>query len=674
MKFRKISIFNFMRYKGENTIEFSCDSKKNVTVVMGDNTFGKTTLAQAFRWGLYGEIIDTRYGKSKDTILLNKDILANMDSDDQESVYVQLEVQEGDVIFQFKREAMFTRNYPMFKTRKVSEKLWMRRKIEDNNWDDWVDNNSPNRKVNGTVDDNIKIMFPKELSSYFFFDGERWSDEKRTNAEIKGSISILMGITPLVKMKEHLYNGNGKSVIKTLESKLTGNSSKFDDIRKQIKYKEDLVERLQKEIKEAEYNAEIFHQKVEDAKSMLESNKKIEENQKEYNSLEKSISSQQKIIDENYSEMIKAFSVNAYKFFAGPLLKDVVQLLKNVDLEGKDIPNITTATLDYLINNHICLCGNPIGEKEIKYIEELRKVIPPNIIGSYVGQYQTKIEEWKIETEDFVDTIKNKADEIEGTKAQITDDIERMNHLEKIIDGKINFASERRKMKANEANENKERDKIRRNKLSIDEINNSISSLKEDLKTETAHTNENRRIQKMIIYAKKLYATVSQILKEKEEPLLNELNSIIKDKFIEMFHEKEKYAQMGSDYRLHLYYHKIGDSDDKSKVEELSLSEGEIIARNFVFIVSILELAKNKKREDNYVLNLPLVLDGPFSKLGDVNTALIAKVLPNVAEQIIIFMLDKDWEASGLDKYTLPEYRYLVKKNIDENSAIIERR
>ena len=61
-----------MRYKGQYKIEFSCDAEKNVTVVMGDNTFGKTTLAQAFRWGLYGEIIDTRYGKSKDIILLTQ--------------------------------------------------------------------------------------------------------------------------------------------------------------------------------------------------------------------------------------------------------------------------------------------------------------------------------------------------------------------------------------------------------------------------------------------------------------------------------------------------------------------------------------------------------------------------------------------------------------------------
>lgn len=55
MKFKKIIMTNFMRYKGKNELVFSCDNDKNVTIILGDNTFGKTTIAQAFRWGLYGK-------------------------------------------------------------------------------------------------------------------------------------------------------------------------------------------------------------------------------------------------------------------------------------------------------------------------------------------------------------------------------------------------------------------------------------------------------------------------------------------------------------------------------------------------------------------------------------------------------------------------------------------
>ena len=53
MKFKTLKMKNFMRYKGVNEIDFSCDEEHNVTVVLGDNTVGKTTIAQAFRWCLY---------------------------------------------------------------------------------------------------------------------------------------------------------------------------------------------------------------------------------------------------------------------------------------------------------------------------------------------------------------------------------------------------------------------------------------------------------------------------------------------------------------------------------------------------------------------------------------------------------------------------------------------
>lgn len=80
MKFQSITMNNFMRYKGRNVIEFSCDEKKNVTVVLGDNTVGKTTIAQAFRWGLYGAVLAERGKQQEDYQLLNNDILAMMDT------------------------------------------------------------------------------------------------------------------------------------------------------------------------------------------------------------------------------------------------------------------------------------------------------------------------------------------------------------------------------------------------------------------------------------------------------------------------------------------------------------------------------------------------------------------------------------------------------------------
>ena len=90
MKFQSITMNNFMRYKGQNVIEFSCDEKRNVTVVLGDNTVGKTTIAQAFRWVLYGAVLTERGKQQEDYQLLNNDILAMMDANSKADVTVEL--------------------------------------------------------------------------------------------------------------------------------------------------------------------------------------------------------------------------------------------------------------------------------------------------------------------------------------------------------------------------------------------------------------------------------------------------------------------------------------------------------------------------------------------------------------------------------------------------------
>lgn len=49
----------------------------------------------------------------------------------------------------------------------------------------------------------------------------------------------------------------------------------------------------------------------------------------------------------------------------------------------------------------------------------------------------------------------------------------------------------------------------------------------------------------------------------------------------------------------------------------------------------------------------------------------IAQKLPEFAEQVIIFMLDKDWEASGLKANALPDYCYRVTKDVSANNSTI---
>ena len=146
-----------------------------------------------------------------------------------------------------------------------------------------------------------------------------------------------------------------------------------------------------------------------------------------------------------------------------------------------------------------------------------------------------------------------------------------------------------------------------------------------------------------------------------------ELNEQIQFNFERMFNAKDKKIELDKNYNIKMFY-----KNDIAYKEEKNLSEGEKIARNFAFIVTILEYSKNKKLEGNQDSDaLPIVLDGPFSKLGAENIHMIAGVLPEIAEQVIIFMLEKDWKYTGLDECV--GAKYFIDKDSEKAYASISK-
>jgi len=66
MLIENIILRNFRVYKGEHKLPLSTNPEKHVTIISGQNGFGKTSLLTALVWGLYGKLmadVDERYRK-----------------------------------------------------------------------------------------------------------------------------------------------------------------------------------------------------------------------------------------------------------------------------------------------------------------------------------------------------------------------------------------------------------------------------------------------------------------------------------------------------------------------------------------------------------------------------------------------------------------------------------
>jgi len=682
MKFKNITVHNFMRYKGDCEIDFSCDEKYNVTVVLGDNTHGKTTLAQAFRWCLYGEIIPTRYtNKPAEIRLLNNEVIAGMTVNDHEDVFVKISVLDKDDEYIFVRKISYRKknsNPDDFSIAQSGETRLTMQKVSSGVPGDVIDKKEQ-------VQTQINNMFPNSLSNYLFFDGERWNDARNKKEDIRNSINTITGLNASISMARHLKDLSSNSAIRILEKQINTSDQASAALKREIEDLEADITRLDKDNEDLKAKVDSYDSIIKTTEEQLNANRKSETAQEKLKTLRNEIANLERTRDSIYRDIVETFSGSA-KYFGGGMLDELSELLSGMKLEGKYIPGVDVTTVDYLIHDlKKCLCGACLDESSSDFnsealveLKELREVIPPFVLGGIAGTLKEDIAEWKEETSSFVENFENKVSNYASINSQIDEKTDDYDKLERRTDKSLNLEEIRRQYNNAISSKNVAQGTLDKNLGRIEEKRKQITNKQAQIDANSTKSGENRTIYLAIEYAKRIYDMAKVRIDKRANNVKSELNDIIARNYEEMFNAKEKYAKLGDDYKIHVYYRDL--NGHKGDYEEEVLSNGEVMAINYVFIVSILELARREqqinietKGDHDTTLQLPLVLDAPFSNLSNENTSLIANNLPKFAEQIIVFMLDKDWEASGLSEYTGNAYCYRISKQKDANYASIER-
>lgn len=668
MKFKSLEMSNFMRYKGINRMEFSCDEKKNVTVILGDNTVGKTTIAQAFRWCLYGELLVERGKKQEDYLLLNNDVLSMMDANSRANVYVEIIAEDDKNRYQIRREIQYTRLYPKLVAKEFYKKIEMYTAHRD----------EPEIKVAvdcNKIEEVINELFPKNLSHYFLFDGERWSDVTVDGVKenIKDSVHILTGLSAYQAAMNHLKDMGGNSVIRKFKDKIKGGGNIYDNLDQDRKRMEKDIEKYEDEIKNIDINISNYENKCRKIEQYLEENKNTEMLQSRYKQLQVVKRSQSERELSDYKYLVNIFSSKAFMLFAKPMIEASVEMVKSVAGERRDIPHMHQASIDYIIKTGKCICGHKIlpESDELACLMEQRNYLPPADVGSLLGEFERTGKRWKNTVSDSVKEFQEAAQKVDDSLRDYEETCNQLSAIEQQMNEEINFAEKKRFLKEYRNEQQKlSREKGER-QGQINSCKNRIINLENDMRKQEAQSEENKKWRTRIDIAEKIYNRMKTDFKESEKVIFTELNQQIQYNFERMFNAKDKKIQLTEQYNIQMLY-----KTDVGYREEKNLSEGEKIARNFAFIVTIMEYSRKKKAEKQLNRDiendtLPIVLDGPFSKLGDENIRLIAKVLPEVSEQVIIFMLRKDWEYTGLDDFVGASYS--IDKDADKSYASIRK-
>ena len=658
MILQKLEMNNFRQYIGEQTVEFSTDSEKNVTVLIGVNTSGKTTIVRAFEWCLYGK------NGFEDPVLLNSEVRDNMNEGDSQSVSVAVTFEHNSMVYTLKRLYKYLCNERKCEDGKVVVNL--NKKPEEKLTLEYLQSDGQTKTPidASNIAESMDRVLPKDLSDYFFFGGERISGiANRT--DLSKAVRGLMRLDVLENAKTHL-----NSVVKTFESKIdtTGdaNAQKAKDSLETYKVKKIQQEQEKKNFeeqkkywqdKENEYNAQL-------AKSNIE---QVKQAKKDRDRVEAALNAEKAKLERAKTDMVKKFNNRPYAYFGLPIIKKTLDMLKELQEETgpvECVPDMEQGAIDFLIKRGYCLCGTHLDKGSIPYLKvmEERKILPPEYIGTAIQAYKTKAEGYLSGSEDFKDTIEDKYKEIRSLQRNIgiLED-ERKKQSELIIDDTDAKVIEKKRKDAHTKYVEASTDydacvsKIGEYDANIKNCENAIAKYAKS-------STKNARVARYIMYAQKVYEWLSDTYRSKEVVVRTELQRRVNENFAKMYHG-ERSILIDDKYRV-----KYSDVTTEE-------SDGLKAVKSFAFIASLVSMAKDKILDDDE-LKLgqvyPLVMDAPFSNVDEIHIDNICKILPNTANQVVMAVMQKDWEyaSTNLQKYVGKSYK--IVKDRDANGKEID--
>ena len=505
-------------------------------MILGRNTSGKTTLMQAFNWCLYENV------NFKQREIINLELLNDMDVLSSREVYVEISLVHENKEYIIHRKKKFTKNA---NGNPASDKSTLKMQYKEKNGEQ---QSIPSYEIK----DVINKILPEDLSSFFFFDGEKISSINRKN-DVVEAVRNLMGLNVICSAKDDLDPRKANSVtakfLKELEpdfDKKNINLKSSSDLKKE-KLESFLIKKdtLKSEIK-------YFEEEIKKLHNELLKHKDSKRLQEEKRKLESDVIYCEQNINSFKSNILSEFNNSLY-FFAIPLIKKTNSLLKNLTHTREGIPNMRAEAIEYILERGCCICGNNLknNKEAIKNIEKEKELLPPQYLGTIIGNFNKKNKflmdnnfnlDKKIlnSYKDYRNNIRN----LDEKKAELKEKSEKIKNIVDVRSIENNYIEQKRTLK-----EKKESLKNIEIKIGIEQ--NDIQKIQKDIERIASKTKKNERLKKCLRYSEEIYKWLNKDYITEEQSVKDNLLNSVNNIFNKMYHGNRKIT-IDDNYRIKL--------------------------------------------------------------------------------------------------------------------------
>ena len=648
MLLKKIKFHNFRPFIGDQEINLTSSDNnkdKNVIVILGDNTYGKSTFVLAFVWCLYGE------NKFNMKNILNRKVESEMVSGQQETASVEIYFEENNIEYVITR----TQSFKMSENGQLIDGYTDAKLV-------YTTENGERKKLGaypGEINPVINAILPKDLSSFFFFEGEKENNLSKKN--LSESVRTLLGLEAYSNMKVHLHGDTNNVSVNSVMGYFLNRQNALSDSKTQEEYNRMVnaqaeIKKIDIRLEELDSEIKKWEKEEQDCTDKLKEYAPTKELQKRREAIAAHMKTLENNLNERYRDILREFSNESLPLFIMPLVAKTIVRLKEMDVADKGIKGLDVIAINELLARGICLCGTTLTEGSLAYnsVKKYIDFIPPRNVGTIVRDMIEMLELNKGKAIDFVSKFEELYKKIQTIKVNL-DNAERQyqsveQQINDIGDVDIQFVEKNLMQAKNTLKMLREEQGMK--KSAKEAKKHEAENAEQRFNATKSKNDKAMQYQKYYMYAKAIYDWVDQRYKVEESDMRDRLNKYIQEIFNGMYEDENDSNLDKTTNRNHRVI-KIDDKyniDMRYKGEILDDTGGLRVIKYFSYIASIVKLAnevRKKKEKDNDLIieaeQYPLVLDAAFSHSDHIRTKNIARELSNAATQLIFALMHKDW-------------------------------
>lgn len=642
MRLLSLKLLNFRPFLGEATLSLADAPGKRITIIHGNNGGGKTTLLNAFTWALYGKHTGAF---AAPTIHINRQAIAQAAPGERVTAAAEVMFEHDGQRYEVRRECFVDKTGPM-ETLQESESVLM------------VRCNGQMIKSPEKPEDRIGQVLPESLYTYFFFDGERIDNiAKAENREdMSRAIKTLLSVELLDRGIRHLNDSR-----RTLEKELGGigdpETQTWIDQKQKLTDERDSLEdkrlNIADEMAASDRNIQTINARLAD----LEQVRAIQE---ERQNLEEQQIGVERQIALGEDKLRRTLSAKGYVVFLTDAVNQFRQLADDLHQRGQLPSRIKQGFVEELLEDQRCICGTSLPTGSVE-----RESVAGWLEKSGMGDVEEKIFYMKQEfgnleqqQQDFWAEIEQERSSIRNLDSQLTGIKNRLNAISERLQGdqnlKVSDLEKRREKEIADRDELVGEDRLAADR--IQQISTEIKQLEKKIEEHEQRGEQQALLQRQIKATQQAIQCLSDVRQRVDDKFRTVLEAKVRDIFQQVA-VVPYLPKLNENYELFLV-NRVGD-------EELVVptSQGQNQVLSLSFIGSVIDRVRDWSKK-HALLELdassyPLVMDSPFGALDEIHRRQIARVIPKLAEQLVVMATKTQWRGEveqEMEPYIGKEY------------------